>query len=113
VESDLSGTFVIRICYQKQETCDQQLRETRGRLKAISVPYDIIVQRDGERSVSAGTLRLTLNGKGRLARVAIRRMKAPFPFLQMPLQNWLSRFVGEEFSCQRVAELGLRLDDLQ
>jgi hypothetical protein len=35
--------------------------------------------------------------------IAATGLSAPFPVLQIPLQKWLYRFVGEEFTEQRIA----------
>ena len=107
LEVRLGGTdYLVSLAYDREAEYDRALRQDAGRFRAIAVPYRISVRRNRGPAVMAGVVRLTFDGPGKLARATVRKMKAPFPFLQAPIHDWLRRFMAQEFTYRQLLAPG-------
>jgi hypothetical protein len=90
--------YSIALSYKRDTSSDRLLQHSGGRLRAITAVYEMRIRRDRGAAMLVGTVRLGLDGRGKLSRVAVQKLKPTYPQVQAAARDWLLGFVGQEFS---------------
>ena len=91
-------SYLIELSLKHDAGAAKALQRDDGRLRGTSAVYEMRIRRDRGAALLVGTIRLGLDGHGKLSRVAVQKLKPSFPQVQAAVRDWLLGLIGQDFS---------------